>query len=677
MRERNRLTMSLYVGTNYHPHDWSEERWKTDIALMQAAGFTMVRLGHLCWDSYEPDDGNYTFEWFDEVMDAFSKAGIAVFLDISMRPAPVWVHRLCPGCDIWSRGGVRQAPLRRYMEDVADPEYQYFALRFARVLVKRYAGHPALAGFGLCNELGDGPISYSEAAQDRFRIWLREKYTTIENLNQKWNTRRWSRRLQSFEDVYLQENEISKGSPEARLDMRRFFGDGVLDFITKLKEVVEQEAPGKMHSSNHVAEADVLGFDYLKGCGKFVDYPGFGFYPNLDAADKNTIMYVLMYLQHRLAELDKPMWCLEFQTGNFGCCAGAPGLLRMYALICLAYRTQTVLAWTWRSMLGGEEQFYFGLLDHDGTCSRKYDEFAQIAKDFKKLEFFGFPYLPEPEAAIAYHFDNLQIYENAPHYFRKPYKQQVADVVRMFYDRNQDCNIVNLEDIRKNYKILIIPGHAMMTRQMADNIRKFVQTGGIAVMTAYCAKVDGNNTVFDTPWPGLVSDVFGIRIGEFEHTRWTPAPTWEQTPKRRFGITGNSGSSVCFQAAYHECLFFQGACSYAVYTEGAEGCAVSVNRYGKGKAYYVSAEADTDMLGWLYDEICMEEGLDRGLCLGEGIVARKIRDREYLVINTTQEPVLIKLSGAAHCVLQERDIADKLLLKPFDGDLLIGDFMMV
>ena len=111
--------MSLYIGTNYHPHDWNAERWKTDVQLMKQAGFTTVRLGHLCWDSYEPEDGVYTFEWFDEVMDLFAQAGIGVVLDVSMRPAPVWVHKLCPGCNIYDKSGNLQPSIRRYMEDVS------------------------------------------------------------------------------------------------------------------------------------------------------------------------------------------------------------------------------------------------------------------------------------------------------------------------------------------------------------------------------------------------------------------------------------------------------------------------------------------------------------------------------------------------------------------------------
>ena len=62
------------------------------------------------------------------------------------------------------------------------------------------------------------------------------------------------------------------------LDMRRFFSDGIADFITELAETVEQNAPGKAHTSNHFAEYETLGFDYLKAASGFVDYPGIGFY---------------------------------------------------------------------------------------------------------------------------------------------------------------------------------------------------------------------------------------------------------------------------------------------------------------------------------------------------------------------------------------------------------------
>src|SRR5574344_2211065 len=84
----------LYVGANYHPHDDKNlEKIRKDISLMKDAGLNVVRMGHLAWDSYEPTEGNYDFEWFDKVMDMMNKAGIKVILDIAIRPAPLWLHQ--------------------------------------------------------------------------------------------------------------------------------------------------------------------------------------------------------------------------------------------------------------------------------------------------------------------------------------------------------------------------------------------------------------------------------------------------------------------------------------------------------------------------------------------------------------------------------------------------------
>ena len=58
------------------------------------------------------------------------------------------------------------------------------------------------------------------------------------------------------------------------------------------------------------------------------------------------------------------------------------------------------------AMLGGEEQYLVGLLDHDGRPNVNYREYAEIARDIRKLEPYAFPYLPVPEIAVAYSFDS-------------------------------------------------------------------------------------------------------------------------------------------------------------------------------------------------------------------------------------------------------------------------------
>ncbi|ONI91924.1 hypothetical protein ALI22I_06590 [Saccharothrix sp. ALI-22-I] len=92
-----------------------------DAAMMRSAGIRMVRLGHLAWDTFEPSDGEFRFDWFDEVMDLMQDNGIGVILDVAVRPAPLWLHRKHPSIDITDANGNRLYANHRYMEDVGAP----------------------------------------------------------------------------------------------------------------------------------------------------------------------------------------------------------------------------------------------------------------------------------------------------------------------------------------------------------------------------------------------------------------------------------------------------------------------------------------------------------------------------------------------------------------------------
>src|ERR1017187_2209120 len=72
----------VFVGACYQAIDRSPEQIDQDIAIMKRAGFNVVRMGDLSWDSFEPSQGKFTFEWFDRIMDKMKANGIRVILDI-------------------------------------------------------------------------------------------------------------------------------------------------------------------------------------------------------------------------------------------------------------------------------------------------------------------------------------------------------------------------------------------------------------------------------------------------------------------------------------------------------------------------------------------------------------------------------------------------------------------
>src|SRR5450755_4538584 len=66
----------LFVGTCYQPIDRSSEQIDRDIAIMKGAGFNVVRMGDLSWDSFEPSQGKFDFAWFDSILDKMQASGM-------------------------------------------------------------------------------------------------------------------------------------------------------------------------------------------------------------------------------------------------------------------------------------------------------------------------------------------------------------------------------------------------------------------------------------------------------------------------------------------------------------------------------------------------------------------------------------------------------------------------
>src|ERR1039457_5007262 len=485
----------LYVGACYQPIDRTPEQIDRDVAVMKHVGFNVVRMGDLSWDSFEPSRGKFEFEWFDKVMDKMQANGIRVVLDIPGSPAPIWLHRAYPGVDVISQNGTRLPPAERYMDDISDPDYVREVEILADTLTKRYARHPAVIAIGYDNEIGNGFMSYSEAGRQRFITWLKKKYGTIEELNKDWATQRWSRRLNSFEDVEWP-LASGPGPSERNLDLHHYWSDVSVARLEELDAIRRRNMPDIPSISNLWDTASRRGFDYLATYKSYVSYGAEGFYPG----DPVSGAFGALLTKGDLAT---PIWFNEFTAGGGGY-YGTPGRSRMYAYLGLLMGAQGFLAWTFNSHLGGEEQALFGLVDHDGTPSWKVDEFGRIAAEFKQLAKFGFPRYTHPEVAIAYSFDSfIDSHPNGPsntalQYFKPSYTEQVQGAFEPLFRANIDTAIINIgHDSLSPYKLVVVPADYVMDAASAKAIRDYVSDGGTVLMTAFSAKVDEHGQWFD------------------------------------------------------------------------------------------------------------------------------------------------------------------------------------
>jgi beta-galactosidase len=234
----------------------------------------------------------------------------------------------------------------------------------------------------------------------------------------------------------------------------------------------------------------------------------------------------------------------------------------------------------------------------------------------------------------------------------------VQSAVQPFFEDNIDVAVINIGHANLDgYKLLVVPADYLMDANSAKSIRDYVNQGGTVIMTALSAKVDENNQWFDTPLPGRLSDVFGIRTSEFYRPNIPP----------EISLNGNIEKSTL---GFYEVLEPRTAKSIAMFTNTPEKSpAITVNRYSKGRAIYVAVPAQMSVLAPLVRGMYSELGIARGPETPSGVYARVVEGRT-LYVNTTAEEKMIPIHGRKRGVISGASYDGVIRLQPYGAELL-------
>ncbi|HZL11285.1 MAG TPA: beta-galactosidase trimerization domain-containing protein [Prolixibacteraceae bacterium] len=318
-------------------------------------------------------------------------------------------------------------------------------------------------------------------------------------------------------------------------------------------------------------------------------------------------------------------WCSEFTTMT-----AVPNAIRKQAYSTLFYGTQMVCDWTWQSMQAGEEQYLEGMLDCDGIPNCKYDEYKKIAIEFKKIEKL-FPYQLQAEVDTAFCFPS----QIASSYFPEQHENQLQACSDMFSWRNMDTRIVEISRSSLNYKLLFVPGVAVMDESTATKIRDFVKNGGTVIMTSNSAIVNESGQFFGSTRPGRLNDVFGIRIGSYEETE-----AMNEISRKSFKGTklelNYQGKAIETESTRFDIIEPKGAEVIGSLTSlDKDYPNMTSNKYGKGKAIYVGLPAKSEVLNPLVDMLINELGIKKGPDVASGVMARQIDKNHFLYLNVS------------------------------------------
>jgi beta-galactosidase len=196
-----------------------------------------------------------------------------------------------------------------------------------------------------------------------------------------------------------------------------------------------------------------------------------------------------------------------------------------------------------------------------------------------------------------------------------------------------------------------------MDAASADAIRNYVRNGGTVIMSAMSAKVDENSQWFDTPMPGRLSDVFGIRTEEFYRPDTPP----------EINLNGKVEKS---SIGFYEVLELRTAMPFALFTNTPEKSpAITVNNYGKGRAIYVAVPAQMSVLAPLVRSLYGNLGIEKGPETPDGVYARVV-DGRTLYVNTTGEEKTVTIRGSKRGIISGASYEGVIRLKPYDADLV-------
>ena len=145
----------------------------------------------------------------------------------------------------------------------------------------------------------------------------------------------------------------------------------------------------------------------------------------------------------------------------------------------------------------------------------------------------------------------------------------------------------------------------------------------------------------------------------------------EDSKGKRELLKVSADETFYIDVEYYEELELHTAVEYAAFPD-KEMCAVSVNEFGAGKAYYVAAESNTVLLKWLVNRLIPVLGLKRGLSVPEGIQAREIAPGQRFYVNVTNKPLTVPLERPGKGVLTEKEYRDNMVLRPYDAELVVG-----
>ncbi len=660
-------------GGDYNPDQWTPDVWAEDMRLMKLAHCNAMSVGIFSWTHLEPEEGRYTFEWLDRIMDLLAENDAYAVLATPSAAHPAWLTAKHPDIMRVDRNGTRRKHEGRVSYCLTSPVFREHSARIAAALAQRYKDHPALLLWHVHNEYGGE--CWCDLCQEAFREWLQAKYQTLDALNHAYWSAFWSQTFTDWSQLHPG-NGCMMG---LQLDWRRFTSDQTIACYRNEASALRAVTPNVPVTTNtysmfvnyipqdFAAECDVIAWD---------NYPMYHDRPS-DVPTAAGVSFLGDF--YRCLKGGQPFLLMESTPSSTNWMPveklKRPGMHVLSSLQAVAHGADSVQYFQWRKSRGGAEKFHGAVVDHAGhENTRVFGEVAELGQILEKLDGVIGTSI-RPQAAVVYDKENDWAIELAqgPRREQRNYAATCQEHYRSLWKLGVPVDVIHQDDDLAGYKLLIAPMVYMLRPGFAQRVEAFVRDGGTFVTTYWSGITDENDLCFLGGFPGPLRKLLGVWSEELDVLYDDEANTVLLANDNPLGMHGPYEAKIFCDLIHAETAHVLGAYGSDFYAGRA---ALTVNAFGKGEAYYLASRNEQRFQDDLYAALVRKLDIARVLdCdLPEGVTAQMRTDGTtdfIFLMNFSREPQPVDLGATTLRDLLSGDtVSGPLILAPHDTRVL-------
>ena len=619
-------------GTAYYPEDRLPEQWAADLDGMAELGFNVVRIGEFNWSGFEPREGEFDFKPYRDFLDLCQAKGFKVLMCTPTAAMPRWLAKRYPDVRKVRTDGTRPANGLRLDYCASSDRYREFARRIVTKLAEAFRDHPAVCAWQIDNEIhpraGTGTC-VCPACEKGFRAALRKRYGTIENLNRSWHGSFWSGLFNDWDEITLPLGERLGWKRE----YVRYQGDAFLSFALEQRDILRRVNPKWTITQNTWSCSGEFRLDEL--------------FRQLDCVTADT------YLWWREDRLDYRRWQISTYRGLSGrqrpFTVGETGPFFADASISNSY--EAVKCWDWELVARGAESIYYfcwntsvsgeelsvRILPWSERKGRAYRAVREFAHDIALLpEPLALQPLGKPSVAIVHDAEAAQYHavEGGAfgEYFWNVHKR-LHNACERFGVQPDVVQFSEDMDLSP-YRIVFLPPCERWGAKAIARLKDFVRGGGVAVAVTHQNYLTEGGSYVKEPWPVGMTDLYGLEVVEQRRLCGAdskPVSVPLDFAAGPFSADGHVESADPGTAQVLE--RFSSTCY-------AGDPLLTVNSFGRGRAWYLACGADTDGFKALVRRVFRESGLPTDREWPRS-VARIVRGPYVVLTNFSTAPAVI------------------------------------